>query len=217
MKTEPIVDHCAHCETVRAFTPAESMTYHGYEEPFPEEAVLATCGKCGNLAVFGRELYGDPERDEISDYYALYPAERRKLAYHVPKLVREAYAEAVRCERGNAHMATVVMVRRALEAIAKDYVPSGRGELFQALRQMHTDGVISDEMKEWADGLRKWGNLGAHATTQKVTPDDAKHALDYLEALMRIIYELRPKFEAWQQSHVEAPTAKPMPIPTGQG
>lgn len=210
---EPIVQYCERCQDPRAFKPKHRETYQGYEEPFPEELTLAFCPKCHFPALFGREIYGDPDDGEASDYYAVYPAEGRKVGYPLPKVVRQSYSEAVRCERSKTYMATVVMVRRALEAIAADYGKSRSTDLFAALEKMHTDGVISDEMKQWADGIRQWGNLGAHATSATVGADDARYALDFLRALMEIIYDLRPKFAAWQASGKSPRSTSPASTP----
>lgn len=208
-KPEPIVHYRASCQTTRAFRVAHETTYRAIgPNEVPEELSLAFCPTCRLPGLFGRELYGVDEQgiEILSDHYRLYPAEERSVAYALPKLVKESYDEAVKCERSGTWIATVTMARRALEAIAKEYVrergtaTSGRSELFATLDKMHRDGAISDEMKQWADGLRTMGNMGAHANPGTIGRDDAKASLDFLQALMEIIYELRPRFAAWQKS-----------------
>ncbi len=57
---------------------------------------------------------------ESDNYYRLWPAQSRHLAFTLPEIVRQSYDEAVKCENAKAYVAAVVMVRRALEAITKE-------------------------------------------------------------------------------------------------
>src|SRR5690606_26312472 len=101
--------------------------------------------------------------------------------------------EAVKCEKAKAAIATVVMVRRSLEAVCKDFVP-GTKSVFDGLKQMKEKGFISDDLLEWSEELRFLGNKGAHATEEKITLNDAHDALDFLQSIMEILYHLRPRF-----------------------
>ncbi len=67
--------------------------------------------------------------------------------------------------------------------------------MFKGLEALHSSGKISDELLEWAHYLRTTRNLGAHATEAEITQEAAAEALDFLQAILEILYELRPKFE----------------------
>ena len=87
-----------------------------------------------------------------------------------------------------------VMVRRTLEAIAREFDPDAK-TLFKGLHAMKVKGLISEELSQWGDALRFIGNLGAHPTDDEVTKDDAQDAMEFLKAIVETIYDLRPKFK----------------------
>jgi hypothetical protein len=201
----PIVHYCEGCRQPRAFRINHQVSFVVEEEFLPEQLTVAFCPTCSRPSVFSREIFGSIEDGDVSDYFRLYPPDKRQLTYQIPMAVKASYDEAVRCERAGAWMATATMARRALEAVAREYVPSGRNELFSAIRKMHEDGIISEELQRWANGLRFLGNLGAHPTATSVSAEDATFALDFLQALLEILYDLRPNFEAWETGRKKVP------------
>jgi hypothetical protein len=100
-------------------------------------------------------------------------------------------------------MACVVLVGRTLEGVAKEFDASATS-VFQGLRYMHGKGLISQELLDWANELRVLRNLGAHATTKRIDSLDARDALDFLQAILEILYSLRPKFEELKQRRAKA-------------
>jgi hypothetical protein len=119
-----------------------------------------------------------------------------------PALVRESYDEAVRSEGARAYMAAAVMVRRCLEAVCKEYDATCK-TVFSGLQDMLENGVISEELMSWSTELRVIGNKGAHATPEKITRQEAKEAIDFLQAILEILYDLRPKFKQIQERKVK--------------
>jgi hypothetical protein len=112
----------------------------------------------------------------------------------VPEGVRQSYDEAVKCENAKAYLAAAVMVRRALEAITKEHDPSAR-TLHAGLKEMVSRGLVGQELAEWANELRVIGNHGAHPTKETIERLDAVEAIDFLQAMLEILYDLRPKFD----------------------
>lgn len=127
-------------------------------------------------------------------YYRLYPPQERHITHNLPDIVRQSYDQAVLCEAGRAWTACVVMVGRTLEAVCKEFDPATKN-IFKGLKTMYDKHLISEEVLEWADELRVLRNLGAHATKERIDRSDAKGALDFLQAILEILYDLRPKFE----------------------
>lgn len=152
------------------------------------------CGSPGILDEFQRYLDG-PETSQ------LYPSSRT-VSSPLPPKVRESYEEAIRCEQAGVPIATAVMVRRTLEAIGRSFSPSSR-TLYQGLERMAESGAISAEMKEWGDALRFLGNISAHpADDDAVTREEAREAMEFLDAIVETIYRLRPRFEAMKARRV---------------
>ncbi|WP_437932571.1 DUF4145 domain-containing protein [Sorangium sp. So ce291] len=156
--------------------------------------VLGHCVKCNQtgLVEFARE-YPDGEVDSRQ----LYPTATRPVDLELPPKVMESYTEALKCESAGAWLATAVMVRRTLEAIGKEFDPKAK-RLFDGLRSMQQQGLISEELYQWGDELRFLGNIGAHPTEQLISEQDAKEALEFLGAIVETIYHLRDKFKKMQ-------------------
>lgn len=184
---------CEHCETHRNFNSLSVAEVRG--GGFPEEFTFAVCEVCHYPAVYSREDYDLGEGFEDDEYYRVYPPHERTVSFVLPAIVRESYDEAVRCESHKSWIACVTMVGRTLEAVTKEYAPEVRN-MFGGLKKMYQDGAISQEIHDWANELRAIRNIGAHATPQKLSRQDATESLDFLQAILETIYYMRPKFIA---------------------
>jgi hypothetical protein len=152
---------------------------------------LGHCAACSNPGI----VQNDQGNYGIWEEAQVFPVMSRGLEGPLPKLVEVSYREAVKCSSAEAWLATVVMVRRTLEAIGKEFKPEAK-RLFDGLKAMKEKGIISDELLEWGHQLRFLGNIGAHPTEEEVSPEDGRDAMEFLEAIAETIYHLRPKFEA---------------------
>lgn len=194
-----MVYQCGRCDRPQNFL---TIAVHVIEEDGPPaEFTFAQCEACHGAALFIRENVGDGFEND--SYYRVYPAHSRHIGFLLPDIVRESYEEAVKCENAKAHVAQVVMVRRALEAVVKEHEPSAR-TLHAGLKAMSTNGLVSQELADWSNQLRVIGNLGAHPTKETVGYADATEALDFLQAMLEILYDLRPKFEIMRKRRANA-------------
>ena len=171
---------------------------------------MGHCVKCGRPGLI--------ERQEIAPHeyanYQLYPRIRKRIELALPPRVSESFLEAVICELAGAWLATAVMVRRTLEAIAKEFDPSVK-TLMNGLETLKTRGLISDELHRWGTELRFIGNIGAHPTGDVITKQDANDAMEFLRAIVETIYHLRPKFQEMQRRRKKAKEpADPVVPPT---
>lgn len=169
------------------------------------------CVRC-NQAGIVEEIETGPDQWDREIGAQIYPPATRSIDFALPPLVEESFQEAIKCESIGAPLATAVMVRRTLEAIARQFDPSAKN-LFRGLHAMKEKGLISEELAQWGDQLRFIGNIGAHPTDEdKVTMQDAREAVEFLNAIVETIYHLRPKFQA-MQARRQAKKAKPKPPP----
>jgi Domain of unknown function (DUF4145) len=198
MKYESFIAECQTCKARTSHSVAVSHD-HVSSDGCTEQYVLAPCDVCEEMALFYRE---DPESEapmnaEPTFWWEvvnrLWPAPDRCLGFLVPKAIDSAYLEAVKGVEAGLPMASSVMVGRALEAACKDIVPDAKG-IHDGLKKMLKSGALSEEMYQWADSIRVLRNDGAHATENKFTLNEVNESLDFLQALLMIIYELRPKF-----------------------
>lgn len=191
--TNQIIVFCFYCQDKKLFNIISTYIVEDKKNREDREYAFAVCDSCKQPSLFYRE---DPIGLglEFWDYdMCVYPKDERILVYQIPEIVRESYEEAVRCEKAKASIATVVMVGRALEAVCNDFVPDSKS-IMTALVKMKDDGVISEELLEWSNELRFLRNQGAHATSNKISPNDASDSIDFLQAILEILYHLRPRF-----------------------
>jgi hypothetical protein len=186
---------CATCARPEVFEVRSVHARWGGEDSPPEEFTYVTCRGCKSPQILLREDYGDGF--DADSYATVYPPQSRTIRFYMPRLVRQAYDEAVKCEHASAWTATGAMVGRALEAVCKDYYPDAR-TIDSGLRRMLDAGVISQELHDWGQSLRVVRNMSAHATPEKVTKEDARYSLDFLQALLEILFDLRVRFQEWQ-------------------
>jgi hypothetical protein len=195
----PII--CPHCQSLAiASVKGEAVVEYGYDpqtgEPLglPTEKALVQCSKCSEVSILAREDYG--MGFEYDTPIIVFPAPRR-LNAEVPESLRREWDEARICFEAKAYTATVVMIRRTLEAACKDQGVSNRN-LSAALGELKTLGLIDDTLAEWAHELRLLGNRGAHAVSGSIMRDDAEDSLDFAEVLLEHMYVLRKRFESFQ-------------------
>jgi len=192
MFPDTILD-CYHCGKPRSYSILDEYS-HDPSDGNASHYAFARCDTCELFTLFQRvgEIYE-------ASYIRLWPPDTRHIEFTLPDLVRDSYDEAVRCEEAEAYIAAVVMIRRSLEAVCKEYNPNYK-TIYSGLQDMLNNGAISQEIMDWATELRILGNKGAHATSDKVTEAETKEALDFLRAILEIFYYLRPKFKNWQDA-----------------
>lgn len=188
-----IVMETFQCPVCRARTQLVRDGAHKYVEEYsPTELyVLGHCVACHHPGLLRLTEIGPNEW--ASDQ--LFPKSVATPDFALPDRVKESYFEALMCHDAKAHLATAVMIRRTLEAIAKEFDPSAKN-LFSGLKAMMTNGLISNELYQWGDELRFIGNIGAHPTDDVVSEADTQDALEFLNAIVETIYHLRPRFQA---------------------
>jgi hypothetical protein len=184
---------CDNCEKHTNFVPIQVHLLP--DAGPPEEYTFARCEVCDRPALFLREDIGIGFEND--DYYRMFPAHDRHIGFALPKVVRTSYEEAVRCENSKSWIACVTMVGRTLEAVTKAYDPTQR-TMFAGLQAMYKNGAISQEIHEWANELRVIRNYGAHASDEPIDRQDASEALDFLQAILELLYYMRPKFQQMQ-------------------
>ncbi len=192
---ETIVGYCDYCEDSTAFS---HIAIHMVNEEPPCEYTFCKCSKCERPAVFLREDVG--EGFEADSFWRMFPKQERHIGFALPTVVRGSYDEAVKCEEAKAWTATAAMVGRALEAVCRDYDPTTK-TIHEGLKRMLTNGAISQEISDWANALRVIRNVAAHATTASVSRQDAVEALDFLQSILEILYDLRPRFMKMKARH----------------
>lgn len=190
-----MIIECPYCESkVDGVHKGEHESYDPTEDPFPFKVVLLQCPVCNNSLLGGSDLIQVSwEKHEWSDLVRLWPQQDSHIDRSIPDIVRNSLVEARLCYKARAYSASVVMSGRTLEAVCKHHNTSNR-TLAKGLDELKAKGVIDDRLYKWSDELRKHRNIGAHASAEKISKEDAKDLLDFAEAICEYVFVLSDKF-----------------------
>jgi hypothetical protein len=106
----------------------------------------------------------------------------------IPEKIRKDLDEAKICLSVNAFRACAGMCRRALQqaCILKGISPKKRLE--EQIDELAGRGIITNDLKELAHGVRWVGNDALHPKNPEVTEEDAKEILNLTEQFMEVIF-----------------------------
>lgn len=145
---------------------------------------LFRCDGCGQVALFLWSPFHSPGSEFGERVYPT--AERKFFAADVPAVVREAYEEAVRV-KDHSIIAYVVMVRRALEIIARDQGIS-ESNLARSLAVLGNRQGVPKFISEAATLVRKFGNLAAHSEAAELDYMCVLMLSNFLEFTIDVLY-----------------------------
>lgn len=95
------------------------------------------------------------------------------------------------------------MCGRTIEGVCKHHDSKTRN-LAGGLKKLKDDGIIDARLYNWGEALRSHRNLGAHATTEKVSKEDARDLLDFSIAICEYVFVLNEKFNRFQARQKKA-------------
>ncbi len=125
-------------------------------------------------------------------YVRHYPARIPKLDTSIPEQVANDYVEAIKCFDVGANKAAVVMCRRALQNSVLEK-GAKKEKLFDQIDELHTNQVITKDIKDWAHEIRITGNIGAHPDQdglEDVTKEDAEELIRFMEEYLNYVYTM---------------------------
>ncbi len=67
-------------------------------------------------------------------------------------------------------------------------------------------GVIDSRLFAWGEALRKERNMGAHASIESPSRQDARDLLDFAWAIVDYVYILSEKFSAYEMRKTQKAT-----------
>jgi hypothetical protein len=85
------------------------------------------------------------------------------------------------------------MSGRTLEGVCL-YHSTKSKDLSHGLTELKDKGIIDDRLYQWGEELRKHRNIGAHATEENISKDDAKDLLDFAQAICDYVFVLNARF-----------------------
>ena len=210
------------CHVCEARVDAKVIAQHRSQDPNdPVEfyAALLECPQCKTTLLGG----GYIDLDELPS--RLWPFPEKYLSREIPEIIRGSLEEARRCFKAGAHSACAVMAGRALEGLCRHF-GTAKTYLGPGIKELHDREIIDARLFAWAQELQKARNLSAHASGQRVSKEDARDLLDFVEAIGDYVFVLTTKFDAYMARRAKATTGEasvpkilqiPDPGPAGDG
>lgn len=195
---------CPRCKVrVRAYVLADDITLIGDGQPPEYRISFAKCPDCADPVLAHEDFAGDGQFGaEWTRARRLWPSPQRETSKAIPEIVSVSLEEALRCHRAGAYTACAVMCGRALEGICVHFGTAT--SLARGLKELLQKGIIDEKLYQWSESLRAHRNLGAHASEEKVTKDDATDLTDFLNAICDYVFVLTAKFESFMRRKTEA-------------
>lgn len=67
----------------------------------------------------------------------------------------------------------------------------------KGISELKAKGIIDQRLFDWAEALRKERNIGAHASDEETTKEDAEDIVDFTIAIFDYVYTLSEKYERY--------------------
>lgn len=188
-----MIIECSYCEAaVDATVLAQHKDPIDPDEPMAFRASFLVCPRCGNALLGGEDL------DSDEPPFRLWPQPKKYYSPQIPVITRESLDEANACFKARAYSACAVMCGRSIEGICRHFKTKAP-YLGAGLKELRERGVIDGRLMEWAQELQKSRNLGAHASEEKVSRQDANDLLDFTNAICEYTFVLAAKFERFMK------------------
>ncbi|MBN1471232.1 MAG: DUF4145 domain-containing protein [Syntrophaceae bacterium] len=119
-----------------------------------------------------------------------YPLEKDiEIPEYFPENICNFFIQAAKSLRLGNLDASAMMSRKVLEVSVKSLDKNGKGNLYQRIEKLYNDGIITENLKDWAHIIRDDGNEAAHEEVP-VNPDFAKQLLSFTEMFLMYTFTL---------------------------
>lgn len=188
--TSTIVIDCPHC-SVRANASVRGSVHYSESD---SSVILAQCPSCEGALLGTAELFQNEQNDWQYDHAVrVWPAPASvEVSASIPLNARRDIKDAQKCIAHGIYSAAAVLCGKALERLAKEKAPAKN--LAASLDALKTNGVIDERLSLWATALRKERNIGAHASDEEISKENAQDVLDFTIAIFEYVYTLSEKY-----------------------
>jgi len=182
----------------------EGEILHDYISENPHDWVeaykytLSKCPKCESPIFLEQEREVDFDIVYWGTPKTLYPQIDFHINPVIPDKIRESLLESIQCYKAKSYTATTIMCRRVIEGFCITKGVKGR-DLKSSIEKLKKEGIINEQLYEWANELRLLGNEAAHNIDVKFSATDARDTLDFTIAILDFSYSFKDKFEKFKQ------------------
>ena len=181
-----MIIECPNCESK-----VDGKVIGEHEDPYDFKTVLLECPICkGSLLGCQELIQTGPEAEEWVIGNRLWPKPINSNRWLLPSIVGDSLGEAEKCYNAKAYSACAVMCGRSLEVLCK-HLGAKSKTIAGGIKELHGKKIIDDRLFQWGDALRQQRNLGAHATGEKITQEDARDILEFANAISEYVLVLK--------------------------
>ena len=193
-----MIIECPYCESKVDAKILAEREYPPDDERDSYKVSFLECAVCKTALVAGQDLIQtDFNEWAWADASRLWPQPTGHLHFSIPRLARVSLQEAKKCFSAQAYAASVVMCGRAIEAVCVEHKTKAK-TLAAGLRELRDRKIIDQRLFDWGDALRAQRNIGAHATEEDISHEDARDVLDFAVAICEYVFVLSEKYEEFQ-------------------
>jgi hypothetical protein len=217
---ESVGTTCGWCgtgvEMTRVGTTGGVVSDLGHGPGGTQTAVLADLFVCPrpdcrepSLVFFkGRYIWSLGTGDMSADRLFQLPRGTARKMEDLPEPIERDRIEAWSCYYGGDIRAAVIMGRAAIQRAARHLKAEGAG-LKAEVRDLQSKGVITLELKKWADEVRIAGDDAAHpGELGEIDADEAKESLEFMDEFLQhsvAMPQRRRRREKERQSDLTSP------------
>jgi len=198
------------CDSCNALVEVEIVGSYTNENPHDfidsTKYSLCKCSHCLSPMLIEQEFEWVNETFEWGKANKIYPANQFHLNPAIPAALQKALTECIQCYKAGAHTATAIMCRRTLEGFCLLKGIKGKS-LDKSIKQMKEQGMINDQLFEWANQLRLVGNEAAHNIDANFSSLDAKDMMDFTIAILDFTYSFQEKFDQFKSRLSKTPAS----------
>lgn len=200
---EQVIIECPDCESKVAANVIGMKKYDAYPDNDTFGIFFLECPICHRTMVGRSDViqtdYNDYNYENVS---RLWPLDRKILDWSIPKTIRRPIEEAEKCYNAQAYAACAVMCVRSIEALCKEY-KTKKWQLASGLKELKDKGIIDGRLYDWGEALKDRRNIGAHASDEEVSKEDARDVLDFAVAICEYVYVLTHKYNKFKEREKE--------------
>lgn len=201
--TDQTIIECPDCESKVSAIVLAKKEYGPTDDYDPFRIYFLECPVCHRAMVGHSNLIQiGPKEWDFADAARLWPKPKRNLDWSIPISVRKSIAEAVKCYNAKAYAACAVMCGRSLEALCKEHGVRN-WQLAKGLKELKDNAIIDGRLFDWGEALRDRRNIGAHATEEDISKEDASDVLDFTIAICEYVYVLTEKYAEFKRREKE--------------
>ncbi len=202
--TEQKIIECPYCESRVAADVIAKRDYGVSEDnDVPTCIFFLECTLCHRTMIGHSHLVQvDYDEWDYDNPKRLWPEEKKNLDWSIPKAVRNSIEEATKCYKATAYSACAVMCGRSIEALCKEH-GAKNWQLAKGVKELKDKGIIDGRLFDWSEALRDRRNIGAHATEEDISKEDARDVLDFTVAICEYVYVLSDKYEKFKKREIK--------------